>query len=119
GYFGSDPRTPGPLVAFPPDANAAILARFGAPPPKGGRTERFDAAVDWTEAVLRDYVLPDLRPDVVINWITEPDHTQHAVGAGSPEARAAIRNADRHIDLVLDQVGALGLSGELDVLVAS
>jgi len=119
GYFGSDPRTPGPLVAFPPDVNAAILARFGAAPPKGGRTERFDAAVDWTEAVLRDYVLPELRPDVVINWITEPDHTQHAVGAGSPEARAAIRNADRHIDLVLDQVGALGLGGELDVLVAS
>ena len=107
GYFG-DGR-----VAWPDDVNARILARFGAAPPKGGRTERFDPAVDWTETVLRDYVLPELAPDVVINWITEPDHTQHALGAGSPEVRAAIRNADRHIGLVLDAVDAP------DVFVAS
>jgi predicted AlkP superfamily pyrophosphatase or phosphodiesterase len=99
GYFGT-------LVAFPPDVNEAILARFGAAPAKGGRADRFDAAVDWTQTVLRDYVLPELRPDVVINWITEPDHTQHALGAGSPDARAAIRNADRHIGLILDTVDA-------------
>ena len=106
GYLG------GGLVAFPADVNAAILARFGAAPRKGGLAERFDAAVDWTETVLREYVLPELRPDVVINWITEPDHTQHAVGAGSPEARASIRNADRHIGLILDRM-------EADVLVTS
>ena len=35
--------------------------------------------------MLRDYVLPDLKPDVVINWLTEPDHLQHAIGAGAPE----------------------------------
>ena len=113
GYLGQD------LVAFPPDVNAQILARFGAAPRKGGRTDRFDAAVDWAETVLRDYVLPELRPDVVLNWITEPDHTQHALGVGSPDARAAIRNADRHIALVLDQVNALGLGGDTNVVVAS
>jgi len=106
GYFGAG------HVAFPPDVNAAILRRFGAAPVKGGLAERFDAAVDWTQTVLRDYVLPELRPDVVINWITEPDHTQHTAGAGSPEARASIHNADRHIGLILDGVDA-------DVLVAS
>jgi predicted AlkP superfamily pyrophosphatase or phosphodiesterase len=115
GYFGHggpaaggppNPLGPGPLVAFPPDVNEAILARFGAAPPKGGRTDRFDPAVDWTQTVLREYVLRELRPDVVINWITEPDHTQHALGAGSPDARAAIRNADRHIGLILDTVEA-------------
>jgi arylsulfatase A-like enzyme len=113
GYFGKD------LVAFPPEVNAAILARFGAAPARGGRTDRFDAAVDWGETVLRDYVLPELRPDVVINWITEPDHTQHALGVGSPDARAAIRNADRNVGLVLEQVGALGRADETNVFVAS
>jgi arylsulfatase A-like enzyme len=101
GYF-----EPGARVAWPDDVNARILARFGAAPRRGGASERFDAAVDWGEAVLRDYVLPELSPDVVVNWITEPDHTQHALGAGSPEARASIRNADRHIGLILDSVDA-------------
>ena len=114
GYF-----EPGTVVAFPPEVNAQILARFGAAPRKGGGAERFDAAVDWTETVLRDYVLPELRPDVVINWITEPDHTQHALGAGSPEARASIRNADRHIGLVLDAVAARALGEATNVLVTS
>ena len=114
GYF-----VPGTLVAYPAAANAAILERFGAAPPKGGRGDRFDAAVDWTEAVLRDYVLPELRPDVVINWITEPDHTQHALGAGSPEATASIRNADRHVGLVLEKADALGFAGRTNVFVAS
>jgi arylsulfatase A-like enzyme len=110
GYFD-----PGTTVAFPSDVNAAILARFGAAPRKGGRTEAFDPAVDWTQTVLRDHVLPDLRPDVVLDWITEPDHTQHALGAGSPEARASIRNADRHIGLILARLD----HGAANVFVAS
>jgi len=64
-------------------------------------------------------VLPELRPDVVINWITEPDHTQHALGAGSPDARAAIRNADRHVGLVLEKANALGFAGRTNVFIAS
>jgi arylsulfatase A-like enzyme len=101
GYF-----EPGALVAYPAHVNAQILARFGAAPPKGGRADRYDSVVDWTQAVLREYVLPELRPDVVINWLTEPDHIQHALGAGSPEARGAIRNNDRHLDLILRTVDA-------------
>ena len=23
----------------------------------------------WTQTVLRDYVLPELKPDVIINWL--------------------------------------------------
>jgi hypothetical protein len=53
GYFGSAAGD-GPLVAWPAAVNADILARFGAAPPKGGRTERFDPAVVWTEAVVSD-----------------------------------------------------------------
>jgi arylsulfatase A-like enzyme len=110
---------PGALVAYPPEVNAEILRHFGPAPRKGGRTEPFDAAVDWTETVLRDYVLPALRPDVVINWITEPDHTQHALGVGSAPARAATRNADRHVGLILETVETLGLAEVTNVVVAS
>ena len=41
--------------------------------------------------MLREYVLPELAPDVVINWLTEPDHSQHTLGVGSPSARASLR----------------------------
>jgi arylsulfatase A-like enzyme len=110
---------PGARVAYPDDVNAAVLARFGAAPAKGGRTDRYDPVVEWTQGVLADYVIPELRPDVIINWITEPDHIQHALGAGSPDARAAIRNADAQVERVLRRVGTMGLDDEPNVFVVS
>ena len=110
---------PGTLVAYPPAANAEILRRFGAAPAKGGRTDAYDASVDWTETVLRGYVLPTLTPDVVINWLTEPDHMQHAQSVGSPEARASIRNGDRHLGLVLKTLETLGRVEGTNVFVVS
>jgi len=110
---------PGALVAHPAEVNVTVLARFGPAPAKGGQSDRYDNVVDWTQTVLREYVVPDLRPDVVVNWITEPDHIQHALGAGSPEARAAIRNGDAHIARILERVEALGLAEPTNVFVVS
>ena len=76
---------PGIRVAFPDDANGEVLARFGPAPPKAGHARSRGALIDWTQRVLMEYVVPELAPDVVIDWITEPDHTQHAYGVGSPE----------------------------------
>ena len=112
GYFD-----PGKTVAYPAETSAAILARFGPAPAKGG--SRYDAAVTWTQQVLREYVLPELRPHVVLNWVTEPDHSQHAIGVGSPPTREALRHDDREIARVLDAVEALGLAGTTNLLVAS
>jgi arylsulfatase A-like enzyme len=114
GYFD-----PGKRVAWPDEASAAILARFGAAPPKARGGERYDAAVTWTQRVLREYVLPEIAPRVVINWLTEPDHTQHSVGVGSPAAREALRHADREIAQVLDALDGLGLAASTDVFMVS
>jgi len=92
---------PGQTVAYPAPVSEAVLARFGPAPAKAPGGARFDAAVGWTQRVLREYVLPELAPDVVINWLTEPDHSQHHVGVGSPAAREALRNDDREIAQVL------------------
>lgn len=113
GYFDT-----GKLVAFPADVNNAILSRFGEAPPKEG-TNQYNEAVDWTEQVLREYVLPELKPDVVLNWLTEPDSTQHNTGAGSPESINTIRNDDRNIGLVLEQLKSLGLKDLTDIFVVS
>src|SRR4029453_6941699 len=71
GYF-----EPGARVAWPDTASAAILGTFGPAPAKQG-AGGYEASVAWTQRALREYVLPDVRPAVVINWLTEPDHTQH------------------------------------------
>ena len=110
---------PGKRVAFPDAVNDVLLARFAAPPAKGRARDSFVPQVTWTQKVLRDYVLSELRPDVIINWFTEPDHLQHAIGAGSPDARAAIRNDDREVGLLLDRLRELNLADKTNILVVS
>src|SRR5213593_1982309 len=109
---------PGEIVGWPASASEAILARFGPAPPRGA-AERFDAVVAWTQRVLREYVIPELVPDVVINWLTEPDHSQHHLGVGSPSSREALANDDREIARVLATLDDLGLTPSTDVLVVS
>jgi len=112
GFFAA-----GRTVAYPDELNAAILERFGPAPAKGG--ERYDAVVSWTQRVLRDHVLPALDPDVVFAWLTEPDHTQHAIGVGTPPARAAIRHADREVATLLETLETLRLTNAINLIVAS
>jgi arylsulfatase A-like enzyme len=106
-------------VAFPDAVNNQILRRFPPAPRKGGARDSHVDAVIWTQQVLRDYVLGELKPDVVLNWLTEPDHLQHAFGAGSPEARAAIRSVDREVGLLIDKLRELGLADKSNIMVVS
>ena len=109
---------PGRTVGYPSEVSAAVLAKFGPAPPKAG-AERYDEPVAWTQRVLREYVLPELAPDVVLNWLTEPDHSQHTRGVGSPAARAALRHDDAEIARVLATMDALGLTDSANVFVTS
>jgi predicted AlkP superfamily pyrophosphatase or phosphodiesterase len=64
-------------------------------------------------------VLAELRPGVVVDWLTEPDTSQHAHGVGSPEAAQALREVDRGLDTVLDALEQSGMAETTDVLVLS
>jgi predicted AlkP superfamily pyrophosphatase or phosphodiesterase len=110
---------PGALVAYPPNVNSEVLSRFGPAPRKGGQKDPYDASVNWTQEVVREYVIPQLQPDVILNWIGEPDHMQHAFGAGSSEARRSIQNADRQVGLVLKKLEAVGLSDRTNIFLVS
>jgi arylsulfatase A-like enzyme len=110
---------PGVRVAFPDDVNDEVRRRFGPAPVRAGAADAQDSSVAWTQAVLRDYVLPDLKPDVIIDWLTEPDHIAHATGPGSPQARASIRNDDAEIGLLLKRLGELGRSDTTNIIVVS
>ena len=110
---------PGRKVAYPDAVSETILKRCGPAPTKGGAKDRYDASVDWSMQVLREYVLPELKPDVAFVWMTEPDHIQHGLGAGAPESLAAIRNDDRQIGLVLKKLEALGVRDKTNIIVVS
>lgn len=109
----------GASAGWPESVAGEVARRFGRPAKKGGAKENYNAQVDWSMRVLREYVLPHLKPDVVYVWTTEPDHIQHAFGAGAPESIASIRNADRNIGLVLETLGHLGLASRTNIMVVS
>jgi hypothetical protein len=110
---------PGVRVAYPDDLNRRVLQVFGPAPAKAGRTRSRHALIDWTQRVLMDLVVPELAPDVVIDWITEPDHTQHAFGAGSPQSRAALHDVDRQVGLIVSKLEAMGIGAATDLIVLS
>jgi arylsulfatase A-like enzyme len=110
---------PGVRVAFPDAVNDAVRRRFGTAPLKPETSEAQDAAVTWTQTVLRDYVLPELKPDAIINWLTEPDHMLHVNGAGSPQARTSIRNDDAELGLLLKRLETLGRLDTTNIIVVS
>jgi arylsulfatase A-like enzyme len=106
-------------VGWPETVSNEVLKRFGPQPRKGGAKDNFNTAVDWSMTVLREYVLPELKPNVAYIWVTEPDHIQHALGAGAPESLASIRNDDRNLGLVLDALDKLGLRERTNIMVVS
>jgi arylsulfatase A-like enzyme len=104
----------GRRVAFPDKLDQAIQQRFGA--------EKSNAGIPsllWTERVLREYVLPEIHPEVMIDWLTEPDGTQHKFGVGSPEALAVLKKMDEQVGLLLARLRELSLEGTTDIIVTA
>ena len=83
-----------------PDAYAAaILARHGPIPP-GAKPNL--ARIGMQMDIVLDSVLPDIGPDVLLVWFSDPDSTYHECGIGSAESIAAIENVDRQFGRFLE-----------------
>jgi len=106
-------------ASYPREAGDEAVKRFGPASAKAGARDSFDDAAAWGMKVLGDYVLPDLKPRVAIAWLTEPDHIQHAFGAGSPQALESIRRDDALVGRLLERLAALGLAQRTNVFVLS
>ena len=105
----------GVTAAYPQAISEAVIRRFGAPPPDPDDLGQRH----WTDTVLREYVLPELRPDVIIDWMGPLDSAQHADGVGSPAARIALRQIDESLSSTLMKIDRLGHTGETDVIIVS
>lgn len=106
---------PGKIAAYPREISDVVTKRFGSPPPDPDDLGQ----MEWTDTVLRDYVLPDLRPDVVIDWMGPLDSAQHANGVSSPEAKLALRAIDKSLARTLAAMRALTPARKVDVVITS
>jgi phosphonoacetate hydrolase len=72
-------------------AAQAMAERFGPTPPHGVPNI---PRLDHLGKILLGHVLPELRPDVTLAWLSEPDVSFHWGGLLAPHARDALRAAD-------------------------
>jgi len=93
-----------------------VLGVLGPPPahatPNDAQNQR---AID---AYLK-LALDDLRPDVTILWINDPDGTAHANGVGAPLTKSALTLVDGGIGRIEDGLRARGLLDSTNIIVAS
>jgi arylsulfatase A-like enzyme len=72
-------------------AGEAMRARFGPTPPHAVPNI---PRLRHGARILLEHVLPELRPDVTLVWLSEPDVSFHWGGLRAPHAREALREAD-------------------------
>ena len=106
----------GAPFSWPASVEGEIKSRFGNPPSTSGQPNA-NVLVSYAEKVVRESLLSADSPDVLLNWITEPDGSQHANGVGSPQALSGIGNSDKELGLVVDAARSLGR--RVNVIVAS
>ncbi|MGE0722790.1 MAG: alkaline phosphatase family protein [Alphaproteobacteria bacterium] len=91
----------GAAVTRPVEALAAAVDAAG-PVPAAAIPNT--ARLDWAVEVLLRHVVPGLRPDLAVLWLSDPDSTIHYRGIGSPDGMAALAGADAAFGRVLDWV---------------
>ena len=94
----------------------SILERFGAIPAAAKPNLE---QIRLQMRIILEAVLPDLEPDVLMIWFSDPDSTYHRCGIGSPESEAAIRNVDAQFGRLLEAWRSDPAGGECQMFVAS
>ena len=100
----------------PADYAESILKRFGPIPP-GAKPNI--ARIQLQMRIVLEAVLPEVEPDVLMIWFSDPDSTYHQCGLGSPESDAAIRNVDEQFGRLLEAWRSDPAAGGCQIFVCS
>ena len=103
-------------AAVPAGVFDAVVDRVGPPP------EYAVPGLTWNGYAVTcylDYVEPEIRPDVMLLWLSEPDESFHYCGIGAPESLAAIRHMDAQVGRILTRRAADIAAGKLQVIIMS
>lgn len=100
----------------PERLSAHVLETLGPPPPHA-----FPNAAQNRRAVdaFLTIGLDEIRPDVTLMWISDPDTTAHTHGIGSAITRSALALADAEIGRIEDTLAARKLLDRTNIVVVS
>jgi len=73
----------------------------------------------WTTRAVIDGLWKTNVPKYTLLWLSEPDAAQHQTSPGSPNARAALKSADRNLGLVINALKEKGILDRTDIFVVS
>ena len=100
----------------PESLGRRVLERLGPVPPDGiPNGPRNARAVD----AYLTLALEQVRPELALMWISDPDHTAHSKGIGSPETTASLRLVDAEIGRIEDTLQARGVLDRTNIIVVS
>lgn len=103
-------------LILPRTLASVVRARVGAAPPNGSSTARANA---WAVDALLKVGIDSLDADVGMLWLTDPDHSVHGAGLGSPVADSVIRAVDRDVAHLMRGLASRGLRERVHVIVVS
>jgi arylsulfatase A-like enzyme len=89
---------------------------LGPPPPLEYPNR---AANRWAVDAYLELGLKELRPDVTLMWLTDPDGTAHRHGVGTPKTLEALRQIDAELGRILDTLTQRGLREHVNILVTA
>jgi hypothetical protein len=123
GFIAFSNVSPGAAYFLDPEHFGHVYHRAGSFAPGGVAITGADALAvshdsagdnEMTERFCRE-VLRERRPAIALLWLCDPDHTLHGNPLGSPAHIAALGNAERCAQRVLETVEGLRGQGE-DIL---
>ena len=101
---------------FPESKRNEVVEALGEAPgdavPNTGRNR-------WVVDATLKYGFEESSPDVVLLWISDPDHTAHKAGIGSPKTEATLREVDGEFGRILATLKEKDLLSETNLLVGS
>lgn len=103
-------------MTLPESLHAHVQDVLGPTPEEAMPNAAWNARV--TDAFLKIGV-DEMKAPVAILWYTDPDHTAHSKGVGTPETVAALKDVDTEFGRVLAGLKERGLDSKVNVMVVS
>ncbi len=102
--------------ARPPELDARVRERFGPPPPHAlPNAAQNRRAVD----AYLTLGLDEIRPDVTLMWISDPDTTAHTRGIGAAATRESLTLVDAEIGRIEQALNEKGALDRTNIIVVS